>query len=97
VLWARRICSASLEKQELTAVFLAQLLRPTTEDAPSQKPDLLEVLQGFMLVVDLLGAFLFQAGLEVTNAILQFLYTVPQSAVSLSLTRALHHEGRHHR
>jgi hypothetical protein len=44
-------------------------------DLPSQKLNLFEMLQGFVLVLDLLGAFLFHVGLELTNTILQFLYT----------------------
>jgi hypothetical protein len=64
-----------VEQKKLTTVFLAELLRSTTKDLPSQKLNLFEMFQRFELVLDLLGAFLFQVGLELTNTILQFLYT----------------------
>ena len=56
-----------VEQQMLTAVILAELLRPTTEDPAPQKLNLLEVFQRLVLVLDLLGTFLLQAGLELLN------------------------------
>ena len=64
-----------VEQQKLAAVFLAELFRPTTEDPSSQKLNLLEMLQRFMLILDLLRTFLFKAVLEVANQILQFFNT----------------------
>jgi hypothetical protein len=48
----RELLLRSVERQGI-----AELLRPTPEDPSPQKLDLLEVLQGSVLVLDLLGAF----------------------------------------
>jgi hypothetical protein len=62
-----------VEQQMLAAVFLGEFLRATTEDPTPQKLNLLKVLQRFVLELNLLCAFLLEAGLQVTNPILQLL------------------------
>jgi hypothetical protein len=62
-----------VEQQKLPSVFLAELLRPTAEDPPPQQLDLLEMLQGFVLVLNLRRAFGLQRGRQLTDQLLQFL------------------------
>ena len=64
-----------VEQKQLAPIFLTQLLCAPPEDAPPQQLNLFEMLQRFVLILNLFRVFSLQFGCQLTDQILQFFNT----------------------